>query len=71
MFLSKDKPAKNYTIPAGKNTYKLLHLTDIHLDVEYAVVIIMKLNILKNTTSDCADHACCRKEVGYTNDTSK
>ena len=36
MFLSKDKPAKNYTIPAGKNTYKLLHLTDIHLDVEYA-----------------------------------
>lgn len=35
MIVLADKPAQVQTVPTKKGTYKVLHLSDIHIDLNY------------------------------------
>ena len=49
--VTKDKPKNPRVIPSKKKTYKMLHITDIHIDFDYS----------ENTSSVCNKPLCCRK----------
>jgi len=53
--------AEIYADPNPRPTLTFLHLSDLHLDVEYK----------EGTLWDCDSYLCCREENGYPTDKSK
>jgi len=49
-----DKPKKEYPIPSKTQTYKALHISDIHLDLDYT----------EGNLAACNEPTCCRPENG-------
>ena len=56
-----DKPNKTYPNPTMRSTYKVVHLTDLHFDMEY----------LEGANAECDLPVCCRASVGMANATSE
>jgi sphingomyelin phosphodiesterase len=50
-----------YSDPNPRKTYTILHLSDLHVDMQYK----------EGTLWDCDGYLCCREEWGYPEDPSK
>jgi len=57
----KDKPPTNIPVPTKKSSYKILHLTDPHIDLEYKI----------GANAACNEPLCCRAEDGVPVDPSQ
>lgn len=59
--IMKDAPAVLPLPPPSGETYKFIHVSDIHLDTHYET----------GASMDCKYPLCCRSSFGVTNDTAK